>query len=80
MTIYFPVLTDYKLWNLRQLIMIGVKPTTRPCLKWLDKMVEMCAPQDVRWCDGSDQEWDELCGLMIGQGSMIELNERKAPQ
>ena len=29
-------------------------------LKWLDKMVDMCGPKEVRWCDGSDKEWDEL--------------------
>jgi phosphoenolpyruvate carboxykinase (GTP) len=55
------------------------KTNNQALLKWLDKMVEMCAPQDVRWCDGSDQEWDELCTLMISQGSMIKLNEEKRP-
>ena len=48
-------------------------------LKWLDKMVDMCGPKEVRWCDGSDNEWDELCKLMIKQGSMIPLNEQKRP-
>ena len=48
-------------------------------LKWLDKMVDMCTPKEVRWCDGSDQEWSELCSLMIEQGSMIPLNEEKRP-
>ncbi len=48
-------------------------------LKWLDKMVEMCQPASVRWCDGSDGEWDELCGLMIENGSMIRLDEKKRP-
>ncbi|MDA0906524.1 MAG: hypothetical protein O2874_09430, partial [Verrucomicrobia bacterium] len=29
-------------------------------LKWLDKMVEMCQPSSVHWCDGSNEEWDHL--------------------
>jgi phosphoenolpyruvate carboxykinase (GTP) len=48
-------------------------------LKWLDKMVEMCQPASVRWCDGSDKEWYELCGLMVKNGSMIRLDEKKRP-
>lgn len=48
-------------------------------LKWLDKMVAMCGPQSVRWCDGSKQEWDELTELMVKQGSMIRLDEKKRP-
>jgi phosphoenolpyruvate carboxykinase (GTP) len=48
-------------------------------LKWLDKMVEMCAPREVHWCDGSDEEWDQLCQAMIKQGSMIALNSEKRP-
>lgn len=55
------------------------KTNNQALLKWLDKMVEMCSPKNVRWCDGSDREWDELCDLMISQGSMIPLNKKKRP-
>ena len=55
------------------------KTNNHALLKWLDKMIEMCDPKEVRWCDGSDQEWEELCRLMISQGSMIELNQEKRP-
>ena len=48
-------------------------------LKWLDKMVEMCQPASVHWCDGSNAEWDKLCALMEGNGSMIRLNQEKRP-
>lgn len=48
-------------------------------LKWLDKMVEMCQPSSVHWCDGSDKEWDELSAIMIENGSMIRLDEKKRP-
>ena len=55
------------------------KTKNAPLLKWLDKMVEMCDPTDVHWCDGSDQEWDDLCKKMIDQGAMIALNHEKRP-
>ena len=48
-------------------------------LKWLDKMVAMCEPSSVEWCDGSDNEWKRLCDLMVESGSMIPLNEKKRP-
>ena len=48
-------------------------------LKWLDKMISMCTPDHVEWCDGSDEEWEKLCGLLVKGGSMIRLNEEKRP-
>ena len=48
-------------------------------LKWLDKMISMCMPDHVEWCDGSDEEWEKLCELMVKGGSMIRLNEEKRP-
>ena len=56
------------------------KTNNQALLKWLDKMVEMCGPKEVRWCDGSKNEWNELCRLMVKQGSMIKLNEKKASE
>jgi len=55
------------------------KTNNQALLKWLDKMVEMCMPKEVRWCDGSNGEWQDLCSLMIDQGSMIALNQEKRP-
>ena len=48
-------------------------------LKWLDKMVTMCMPSAVEWCDGSEEEWSRLCQLMVEGGSMIPLNQEKRP-
>ena len=55
------------------------KTNNQALLKWLDKMVEMCMPKEVLWCDGSNGEWQDLCSLMIDQGSMIALNQEKRP-
>ena len=48
-------------------------------LKWLDKMITMCMPSAVEWCDGSNEEWSRLCQLMVEGGSMIPLNQDKRP-
>ena len=55
------------------------KTQNKALLKWLDKMVALCKPDAVRWCDGSEEEWEELCGLMVKNGAMIKLNEDKRP-
>lgn len=48
-------------------------------LKWVDKMEKMCKPDQVHWCDGSQQEADRLFKLMEDQGCCIRLNPEKRP-
>lgn len=55
------------------------KTRNKALLKWLDKMVALCKPAEVRWVDGSRSEWDELCQLMVAKGAMVKLNEEKRP-
>jgi len=48
-------------------------------LDWVQGWEELCRPTDVRWCDGSQEEFDELMQLMIDEGLAIKLNEKKRP-
>ena len=46
---------------------------------WIEKMVALCQPDQVHWCDGSQAEYDTLCEQMIESGTFIRLNAEKRP-
>ena len=48
-------------------------------LAWVDKMVELCKPAKVHWCNGSQEEADALFAEMVETGTCIRLNEEKRP-
>jgi phosphoenolpyruvate carboxykinase (GTP) len=46
---------------------------------WVNEMAELCEPDDVHWCDGSDEEFDGLCNELVEAGTFIRLNEKLRP-
>lgn len=48
-------------------------------LEWVDEVINLCKPESVRWCDGSKEEYDELCNLLVEKGTFIRLNPEKRP-
>jgi phosphoenolpyruvate carboxykinase (GTP) len=42
-------------------------------------MVALCKPAAVRWCDGSDEEYDELCQELVDAGTFIRLDDEMRP-
>jgi phosphoenolpyruvate carboxykinase (GTP) len=55
-------------------------PTTHAgLLKWVGEMTELCSPDAVQWCDGSQEEWNTLTELLVKQGTFLRLNPEKRP-
>ena len=48
-------------------------------LDWVDEMAKLCQPERIHWCDGSQQEYDELCRQMVESGTFTRLNASKRP-
>lgn len=46
---------------------------------WILNAKDLCHPDDVWLCDGSQQEYDTICQKMVAQGSLIKLNDHKRP-
>jgi phosphoenolpyruvate carboxykinase (GTP) len=42
-------------------------------------MADLCQPDRVYWCDGSQAEYDELCNQMVESGTFLRLNQAKRP-
>ena len=42
-------------------------------------MVKLCQPAHVHWCDGSPEESQHLCDLMVQAGTLIRLNPKLRP-
>ena len=48
-------------------------------LSWVKETAELCQPDDIYWCDGSQEENDRLCEQLVQNGTFIRLNPDKRP-
>ena len=55
-------------------------PTEHAALiAWVDEIAAMTKPESVVWCDGSAEEYESLCHLLVEQGTFRKLSEAKRP-
>lgn len=47
--------------------------------EWVNEMAALCLPDQIYWCDGSAEEYHELCNVLVEKGTFIKLNPEKRP-
>jgi phosphoenolpyruvate carboxykinase (GTP) len=48
-------------------------------LKWVEEVAALTQPDRIYWCDGTDAEYDRLCGELVAHGTFKRLNDKLRP-
>ncbi|MGA1461486.1 MAG: phosphoenolpyruvate carboxykinase (GTP) [Ilumatobacteraceae bacterium] len=46
---------------------------------WVTQWAEILQPRDIYWCDGSQDEYNKLCGELVKSGTFTKLDDAKRP-
>ena len=53
--------------------------TNQKLIDWVNEWTEILQPDGVEWCDGTAEEYDRLCQLLVDQGTFEKLSDAKRP-
>ena len=48
-------------------------------IDWVNEVAALTTPDRIHWCDGSAEEYDELCQLLVDNGTFTKLSDAKRP-
>ena len=55
-------------------------PTTnKKLIEWVEEVAQLTTPDRIHWCDGSAEEYDEMCQLLVDNGTFTKLSDAKRP-
>ncbi len=47
--------------------------------EWVKEIAELCKPDQIHWCDGSEEEYNKIAARLVENGTFIKLDEGKRP-
>ncbi|MSZ87557.1 MAG: phosphoenolpyruvate carboxykinase (GTP), partial [Actinobacteria bacterium] len=52
-------------------------PSTNARLNaWVEEVAALTTPENIRWCDGSENEWQELTSELVDAGTFVRLTKK----
>ena len=58
---------------------MGTAPSNASIQQWVKEVAALCQPDDVFWCDGSEEEKERLTRVAVECGDLIPLNQQALP-
>ncbi|MFZ0382033.1 MAG: phosphoenolpyruvate carboxykinase (GTP) [Solirubrobacteraceae bacterium] len=47
--------------------------------EWVDEVAALTQPDDIYWCDGSDEEYEQFAQTLVAAGTFEQLSDAKRP-
>lgn len=57
----------------------NAKTSNQKLLAWVEEVAALTKPDDIYWCDGSQEEYERLTAQMVESGMLIPLNQELRP-
>jgi phosphoenolpyruvate carboxykinase (GTP) len=48
-------------------------------IEWVEEVARLTTPDRIHWCDGSAEEYDDLCQQLVDAGTFLRLSDAKRP-
>lgn len=58
---------------------ISPSASTSDINNWVNHVAAQCDASAIHWCDGSQEEYNNMCQMLVKKGTFIELNPVKRP-
>ena len=58
---------------------MGAKTSNQQLLDWVEEWAAVLQPDAIEWCDGSLDEYDRLCQVLVEGGTFRRLNDELRP-
>ena len=58
---------------------LNAAPDHAKLVAWVNEWAELCEPEAIYWCDGTNTEYYNLCDEMVKSGLAVRLNSKLRP-
>src|ERR1700709_1213459 len=65
--------------RMSQTIAAAAPTTHAKLLDWVGEIADLTQPDEVHWCDGSAEEYDQLAQRLVDAGTFERLSDAKRP-